>query len=176
MNMKGIINVGAAAIIAAMLATPAAAQEAGTYTGTSADGQGLTFVVGQDSGTGNLAITSAGISFSAPCRNSTVVLNQDWGTGLLQDIIHRKTGKFSLTDAYFTFTLQIDFSADGQSATGTIKTFSPTLDPIGSAPTKALFCESPEQTLSLTLQSTDTTTTNVVKRSSHFVGPSGNTR
>jgi hypothetical protein len=176
MNMKGIINVGGAAIIAAMLATPATAQvQQGTYTGTSADGQNLTFVVGIDSNNNDVAVTSAGISFSAPCRNSTVVLSQDWGTGLLQDIIKGKTGKFSLTDAYFTFDISLDFTTDG-TATGTIKTFSPTLDPIGSAPTKALFCESPEQTLSLTLQSSDTTTINVVKRSSHFVGPSGNTR
>jgi hypothetical protein len=34
MKMKRVINVGGAAIIAAVLATSAAAQEVGTYTGT----------------------------------------------------------------------------------------------------------------------------------------------
>jgi hypothetical protein len=92
----------------------------------------------------------------------------------LQDIIDRKTGKFSSTDNYFTFTLTLDFAADGQTATGTIKSYSPTLDPVGSDPTKALFCESPEQTLALTLQSTSVPD-NQVKLSSHFLGPNGNT-
>ncbi len=173
--MRGIINVGgAAAIIAAVLATPAAAQEVGTYTGTSADGQSLTFVVGNDTATGYLALTSAGISFSAPCRNSTVVFNSGWGLEFTQDIIDRKTGRFSETDNYFTFDLRLVFALDGQTATGTITTYSPTLDPVGSRPTKALFCESPEQTLTLTLQAA--ASDNQVKlKSSHFVGPNGNT-
>jgi hypothetical protein len=174
MKMRGIINVGGAAIIAAVLATPAAAQEVGTYTGTSADGQDLEFVVGNDPNTGYLALTSAGISFSAPCRNSTVVLNTAWGLDLMQDIINRRTGEFSKTDSYFTFDLKLVFAADGQTATGTITTYRPTLDPIGSRPTKALFCESPEQALALTLQATGAPD-NPVKLSSHFVGPNGNT-
>jgi hypothetical protein len=175
MKMKGIINVGGAAIIAAMLATPATAQEQGTYSGTSADGQNLSFVVGTDPNTGYPALVSAGLSFSAPCKNSTVVFTSAWGFGLMQDIIDRKTGQFSQTDAYFTFDLKLDFTVDGQSATGTIRTYSPTLDPVSSKPTKALFCESPEQALSLTLQSSSTTE-NQVKRSSHYVGPTGNTQ
>jgi hypothetical protein len=175
MKMKGIINLGGAAIIATALATPAAAQQQGTYTGTSADGQNLTFVVGTDSNTGYPALTSAGISFSAPCKNSSVVLSTSWGFGLTQDIIDRKTGEFSQTDTYFTFDLEIKFSLDGQTATGTIRTYSPTLDPVGSKPTKALFCESPLQALSLTLQSTDVID-NQAKLSGHFVGPNGNTR
>jgi len=173
--MKGIINVGGAAIIATVLATPSTAQQAGTYTGTSADGQNLTFVVGTDTNTGYYALTSAGISFSAPCKNSSVVLTTSWGFGLLQDIIDRKTGQFSSTDTYFTFDLKLDFSVDGLSATGTIRTYSPTLDPVGSKPTKALLCESPLQALTLNLQSSEVTD-DQVKLSSHFVGPNGNTR
>jgi hypothetical protein len=93
----------------------------------------------------------------------------------LQDIIDRKTGQFSQTDAYFTFDLKLDFAADWQSATGTIRTYSPTLDPVGSKPTKALLCESPQQALSLTLE-TSSTTESQVKRTSHYVGPTGNTQ
>jgi hypothetical protein len=172
--MKTLINVGGAAIIAAVLATPAAAQQVGTYAGTSADGQDLVFVVGNDTSTGYLALTSAGIGFSAPCKNSSVVFNTGWGIGLMQDIIDGKTGKFSATDSYFTFNLELKFAKDGQTATGKITTYSPTLDPVGSKPTKALLCESPEQTLSLTLQATGAPD-DQVKMLSHFAGPNSNT-
>jgi len=172
--MKGIISASGAAIVAAVLATPAVAQQVGTYTGTSADGSSLTFVVGTDPNNGYYQLTSAGIGFSAPCRNHAYVLNSAWGLGLAQDIIDRKTGKFSQTDNYFTFNITLEFSKDGLSATGTIVTFSPTLDPVGAEPKKALFCESPKQTLSLTLQST-ADTDKQVKESSHFLGPNGNT-
>jgi hypothetical protein len=173
MKMKTLINVGGAAIIAAVLATPAAAQEVGTYAGNSADGQSLVFVVGTDTSTGYLALTSAGIGFSAPCKNSSVVFTSGWGIGLMQDIIDRKTGKFSATDNYFTFDLKLVFTPDGQTATGTITTYSPTLDPVGSKPTKALLCESPEQALTLTLQATGAPD-NQVKTFSHFVEPNTN--
>jgi hypothetical protein len=65
MKMKAIINVGGATIIAAMLATPAAAQEPGTYAGTSADGSPLSFTVTTDIQTGEAEVTSAQISYSA---------------------------------------------------------------------------------------------------------------
>jgi hypothetical protein len=174
MKMKTLINVGGATIIAAMLATSAGAQEVGLYAGTSADGQSLTFEVGNDTSTGYLALTSAGIGFSAPCKNSNVVFSTGWGIGLMQDIIDGKTGKFSATDNYFTFDLKLEFAKDGQTATGTITTYSPTLDPVGSKPTKALLCESPEQALTLTLQATGAPD-NQVKTFSHFTGPNTDT-
>jgi hypothetical protein len=43
--MKSMFNACGGALLAAALATPAAAQVAGTYAGTSADGVGIQFVV-----------------------------------------------------------------------------------------------------------------------------------
>jgi hypothetical protein len=150
--MKRIINATGAAIIAAAIATPAMAQVAGTYAGTSADGNGLTFVVGTDPNTGDLAVTSASIFFSAPCKNSTYVLNTGWGFGLNSDIATNGRVTISSNDNYFTFEIHLDFASDGQSATGTIVSTSPTLDPVGPRPTHALICTSPKQALTLTLQ------------------------
>lgn len=152
--MRSLINVYSAAIVAAVIATPAAAQVVGTYQGTSTDGQGLTFVVGTDTNTGELAVTSATIFFSAPCKGSTYVLDTGWGFGLTDDI---KKGKVSIsaTDNYFTFAVTLDFASDGQSATGTVTSISPTLEPVGKRPTKALICTSPKQDLTVTLQPAD---------------------
>ena len=149
--MKSMIGVCGAAMMAAAIATPAAAQVAGTYSGTSADGQSLTFVVATDPNTGELAVTSAGIYFSAPCRDSTYILNTGWGFGLAADI-KKGTVRISEYDNYYHFAVTLTFASDGQSATGTIASTSPTLYPDSAKPTKALFCTSPEQALSLTLQ------------------------
>jgi hypothetical protein len=148
---KNIINACGAAIIAAALATPAIAQVEGTYVGTSADGNGLTFIVGTDPNTGDLAVTSASIFFTAPCKNSTYVLNTGWGFGLNSDIKFRRVA-ISSNDNYFAFAITLDFASDGQSATGTITSTSPTLTPVGPRPTHALICTSPKQELALTLQ------------------------
>ncbi|MGA2189217.1 MAG: hypothetical protein ABSH33_11825 [Steroidobacteraceae bacterium] len=164
--MKSIITACGAAVIAAAFSTPAAAQQtpakvptpppSGTYAGNSADGSGISFVVSTDSNTGDQEITSAGIGFSAPCKDSTYVLNTGWGFGASDDI-DPATNKvtISATDNYFTFEVKLRFSMDGTTATGTITTYSPTLEPVSAKPKKALFCESPEQTLSLTYQAPD---------------------
>jgi hypothetical protein len=149
--MKSLFNVCGGAILAAALATPAAAQVAGVYAGTSADGVGIQFTVSTDPNTGDLALTSAGIGFSAPCKNSTYVLNTGWGFGLTADIANRKVSYVAI-DNYFVFTFNLKFSSDGQSATGSITSVSPTVSPVSNKPNKALFCESPKQDMTLTLQ------------------------
>jgi hypothetical protein len=156
-KMKNLIGICGAAMIAAVIAAPASAQVAGVYAGTSADGQNISFTVGTDPNTGDLALISAGISFSAPCRGDTgFVLNTSWGFGLTADITN---GEVQVTqiDNYFYFQFALKFSADGQSAAGKILSISPTLYPLTNPPpkawpTSALFCVSPEQTMSLTLQ------------------------
>jgi hypothetical protein len=149
--MKILFTACGGAILLAALATPAAAQVAGTYAGTTADGVGLSFVVDTDTGNGDLALTSASIGFSAPCKNSTYVLNTGWGFGLTADIVHHKV-TYEAIDNYFVFDFSLTFSSDGQTATGTITSYSPTLTPVTNKPKKSLYCESPTQTLSLTLQ------------------------
>jgi len=146
-----ILSVYAAAIIAAAIATPASAQEIGTYTGTSADGQGLTFEVGTDPNNGDPQLINATIFFSAPCKNNSYVLDTGWGFGLSNDIVKRKV-KFVTSDNYFTFTVDLTFATDGQTATGTIESVAPTLYKVGAHPKEALICTSPSQALSLTLQ------------------------
>jgi hypothetical protein len=150
--MKTIINAFGAAIIAAALATPAMAQVPGTYAGTSADGNGVKFVVGTDSTTGELAVTSASIIFSAPCRNSTYVLNTGWGFATVADINRARKVLIAANGNFFRFNIALDFASDGQSATGTILSTSPTLYPVGPKPTHALICTSPKQDLTVTLQ------------------------
>jgi hypothetical protein len=140
------------AIAALMVAGvgPAAAQVAGVYSGTSMDGNGITLDVSTDTGTGLLAVTGASIGFSALCSDGST-LNSGWGYGLTQDILNRKV-KNTTAGYYFTITFDVTFSRDGQSATGTISTVSPTLSPVGAKPKKALFCTSASQPLGLTLQ------------------------
>jgi hypothetical protein len=151
--MKTIIYAYGAAIIAAALATPSMSQVAGTYAGTSADGNAVSFVVGTDTNNGELAVTTANISFSAPCKNSTYELNTGWSFGLLADINKARKVFISENGNYFRFKISLDFDSDGQSATGTILSTSPTLYPVGPNPARALICTAAMQALSLTLQS-----------------------
>jgi hypothetical protein len=64
----------AALVIGIAAAGPALAQVAGTYSGTAKDGSSVTFTVTTDTTTGNLAVTSAGINFQAPCKNENYTL------------------------------------------------------------------------------------------------------
>ena len=57
-------------LCAMALSTPGSAQQAGTYTGTSSDGQSVSFTVGLD-GNSVLAVTGAGISYEAPCKGGS---------------------------------------------------------------------------------------------------------
>jgi len=149
--MKSLFTACGGALLAAALATPAAAQVAGVYAGTSTDGVGIQFTVSTDSNNGDLALTSAGIGFSAPCKHSTYVFNSGWGFGLTADIVNKKVSYVAI-DNYFVFTFNLTFSSDGQSATGEITSVAPTLTPVSNKPKKALICESPKQGMTLTLQ------------------------
>jgi hypothetical protein len=149
--MTKLIAALSTAALALSLAGPAAAQVAGTYTGTSADGSGLTFVVATDPNTGALAVTSAIVFYSAPCKGSTTVLDTGWGYGLTADVTSRAVTN-DTSGSYFDINFSLKFAPDGQSATGTIASISPDLDPSTTPPTKALFCESKKQKLTLTLQ------------------------
>ena len=142
---------GAVAALASVLAGPAAAQVAGTYSGTSADGNGVSFAVSTDTNTGVLAITGAGVGFTAPCKRSTYVLNTGWGWGPTNDIVKHKVTSVN-NGTYFDITFNLVFATDGQSATGYITTISPALDNGTRAARNALYCVSPKQTISVTLQ------------------------
>ncbi len=157
MRMKHIISASGAAIIAAALATPAAALtvEDGTYVFEAADTSQQTFTVSTDSN-GFTAVTSLGIGFIEPCNVSGTeppyTLNTGWGFG--GDYVIKPSGKvtFSATDNYFTFDITLDFGALGTATGGTITSYGVTLypeDPFSAKPKKALFCESPLQSMTL---------------------------
>lgn len=139
------------AALAAAATRPAAAQVTGTYSGISADGQNLMFVVSTNPANGGPEVTAAQISFAAPCKGSSFILNTTWGIGLASDVVGGKV-KISTYDNYFTFAINLAFAADGQTATGTIQSIGTTLYKAGPHPKSALICTSPTQNLSLTLQ------------------------
>jgi hypothetical protein len=149
--MTKLIAALSTAALALSLAGPAAAQVAGVYSGTAADGSGLSFTVGTDSNTNLPAIISASISFTAACKGTTTPLQNGWGYNPNADISGRKV-TYNYDFDYLSNAVSLTFSADGQTATGTIASISPTLTPVGPKPTKALFCSSKKQSLSLTLQ------------------------
>lgn len=151
--MKTITYACGAAIVAAALTTPAMAQvPSGTYAGTSADGNTVQFVVGTDSNTGLQEVTSELIFFTAPCANSTYVLNTAWGIGSTKDINDNDRVTLDIDGGYYTFAITLHFDPETQTATGTILSIGPTLYPVGRKPTRALICTSPTQNLSVTLQ------------------------
>ncbi|MGI8839263.1 MAG: hypothetical protein ACR2F8_00500 [Caulobacteraceae bacterium] len=141
-----------AAILAAVVSGPAAAQMVGTYSGTSADGNPVSFTVGTDPNTSTLAITGFGVNATANCGDGTVLLFGTGFGGLNQDIGANRRVSFDNGFAYATINFSLKFSADGQSATGTIVSDSPTLSPIGPRPKKASFCQSASQSLGVTFQ------------------------
>jgi hypothetical protein len=149
--MTRFVQACSAASLAIALAGPAAAQVAGVYSGTAADGSGLSFTVGTDPNNSSPAIVGASISFSAPCRGTTSTLQTGWGFNPNADISNRKV-TYNYDFDYLSNAVSLTFSADGQTATGFIASISPTLSPVGPKPTKALYCASRRQALSLTLQ------------------------
>jgi hypothetical protein len=153
--MKNTILCGALAAAASIMAGhPAAAQVAGTYSGSSADGSGVSFTVATDPSNGDLAITSAVIFYGAPCKASTVTNYGGWGYGLNADIVNGVTSNNTYTPN-FDITFSLKFSADGQTATGDITTLIGILDTDETPPKKSLFCESKKQKMSVSLQSGD---------------------
>jgi hypothetical protein len=143
----------ALAALGAVAISSAAAQVAGTYSGTTANGNAVSFTVATDSGTGDLAVTGASVDFSDLCTGGST-LNSGWGYGLTQDIKRMKVTNTTATP-YFTIKFNLVFAADGQSATGMVSSIGPTLAPVGPKPRKALFCKSASQSMNVTLQSGD---------------------
>jgi hypothetical protein len=138
-------------LCAMTLSTPGSAQQAGTYTGTSSDGQSVSFTVGLD-GNSVLAVTGAGISYEAPCKGgSAPTLSTAWGFGTDAVITaHRAT--MTAADPFFYIVADMKFS--GSTVTGSITTRSPYLDPANTPPVRADYCISPKQAFSATLGGT----------------------
>ena len=149
--MIRLLALPAAAILAASLAAPASAQVVGTYSGTTSDGTGQSVTVTTDAATGLPEITSAGFNFSAPCKGAVYKVQSGWGFAPNLDVTGGAISTVSY-DNYFQFTWSLAFSADGSTATGTLKTVVPTLYPTNGPATKALVCRTKALKMKLTLQ------------------------
>ncbi len=136
----------------AIFSMPAASQVVGNYSGATADGNPVYFVVGTDPETGNLAVTGYNFRFSGLCSDGST-LNNGFGIGGGADIINKKTS-FILAEFLLTNRFNLRFSADGSSATGRMASVVPSLSPVGPRPKKALICRSPAQTLNVKLTTT----------------------
>jgi hypothetical protein len=90
----------AAAILLVALPTIASAQQLGTYTGTTADGNSVSFTVSYDSANSVDEITAATIGFSATCAATGTITNQTWGFGVGEDIIGGRAS-FAADGDYF---------------------------------------------------------------------------
>ena len=126
--------------------TAALAQQAGTYQGTSADGEPVTFIVGTDYNTGKLAVLGATVAFYAPCKGTNNPVETTWGFGFTHDIDDGKAS-FSYTDQYY-FYITANFVFNGTSVTGSIASRTASLVPGNPTPSKSTFCMSPKQAFS----------------------------
>ena len=135
------------------LAGAAFAQQAGTYSGTAADGSAISFTVGTDPSTGNLQVASANISFSDTCNPGSFTFQSSWGLGASGPDLTGSTGTYATNVAgYFDVMATLQFS--GPNLTGTIENVAVNFVPpaTGSQPTKSAFCKSKKQKYTATLQ------------------------
>lgn len=103
-----------------------------------------------DDGSGNLSITTGLVFFSDLCKDGSL-LTSGWQFGTNSPIVNHRVSDSS-TSAYYTFDTDLKFSNDGQTATGMITSYGPTLSPVGPTPNKALFCKASRQPVGLSLQ------------------------
>ena len=139
---------GALAACAAS-SSPALAQKVGTYSGTTTDGQGVSFTVTQDANATTLSITSAQIFFNATCRNSTETLNEGEGYGLSTPIVNHQA-PIAATFTDFNFVGTVYFV--GTTMHGNVTSRAAKLSTANTPPTQSLFCMSPSKTFTGTLQ------------------------
>jgi hypothetical protein len=133
------------------LAGPAAAQVAGTYIGHSLDGEYVQFNVSPQNGSNDLWVHDATVYIQARCEksHSTVSWGESYGVGAT--IVNGKANANTSFSPYFNIKFDLKFSADGQTATGSIASIIPALDLKHIPATRALFCVSARQRLQVTL-------------------------
>ncbi len=133
------------------LSTPAAAQVAGNYIGHTLDGEYVQFNVSPQSGTNALWVHDATIYIQAQCEKSrsTVSWGENYGVGAT--IVNGKANANTSFSPYFNIKFDLKFSADGQTASGSIRSIIPALDLKHIPATRALFCVSARQSFMVTL-------------------------
>jgi hypothetical protein len=142
-----------AALAAISWASAGEAQQVGTYSGTTADGNGLSFTVGIDQNTGAYEFTGAGIGFTAYCKKSNYDFNTGWSFGLGQDIVSGSNNVVVNANQYNYFYINYNLTfTDNNTIQGTVNSDTAVFEP-GEPPTKADFCKAPKnQTFTATFQ------------------------
>jgi hypothetical protein len=147
--MKTISSLAAATAALSLLSlSPAAAQQAGTYTGTTDDGNFVSFTVVDNGGT--FEMTSADVNFTDTCRNPAGTANEGWGFFVGQNISGGKVSFVSQNDYYY-ISAKLTFVTDNK-IKGTVSTRTAVFVPGTDPPMDAHFCSAPKQNLVATFQ------------------------
>jgi len=104
-----------AAAALSLAAGSALAQQAGVYTGTTSDGNGISFTVTADPDTGALTLTSLGLGFVVNCKKSGHTIGYGTGTGDNTPIVGNSIAR---TYTYVNFYEKILISFAGSGASG----------------------------------------------------------
>ncbi|HWY15772.1 MAG TPA: hypothetical protein VNX86_11600 [Rhizomicrobium sp.] len=143
----------AAAILLVALPTIASAQQLGTYNGTTADGNPVSFTVGYDTVNSVYEITSASIQFSATCAATGDIINEGWGFGVAEDIIAGRA-PFQAESEYFDIYAPAGVAFHGtMTVTGHLISRTAVFKTDGQPAGGAQFCMSPNQAFTATFAS-----------------------
>ncbi|HTT97596.1 MAG TPA: hypothetical protein VMF58_06065 [Rhizomicrobium sp.] len=133
---------------ACLIGGGASAQSAGSFAGTSDDGQFISLTVTQSGGT--FTVTNMDVNIQAPCKRTGDTANEGWGFFLGDDISGGSTDFTSHNDYYY-YTGSMHFTGP-HTIKGTITSYTATFVPGVTPPKQAQFCVSPKQPFTLTKQ------------------------
>jgi hypothetical protein len=143
------VSIFTAGLLSALCAAGAAqAQSAGSFSGTSADGNTVSLTVTQSGST--FTVTGMNVGFMADCKRTGNVATEGWGFFLGDDISSGATNYTSHNDYYY-ITGSMHFSG-GNTIKGVITSYTATFVPGAAPPAQAQFCTSPHQAFTLTKQ------------------------
>jgi hypothetical protein len=129
-------------------ATGASAQQAGTYSGTSADGGNITMIVTESGGV--FTATTMNVGFVASCNIPGNTVSEGWGFLLNQPFVSGAMDFLSHNDYYYILG-KAHFSGNTV-IKGVITSLTATFAPGSTPPIKSQFCKSPNQAFTLTKQ------------------------
>lgn len=125
------------------------AQQAGTYSGTTDDGNSVSFTV-VDNGGGNFEMMSASVNFTDICKHPDGTANEGWGFFVGKNINGGKVSFTSQNDYYF-ITANLTFVSDNK-IKGNLSSRTAVFVPGSDPPTAAHYCAAAKQNLVATFQ------------------------
>jgi hypothetical protein len=145
---NSIVPILAASAALATLATPAVAQQAGSYAGTSADGSYVSLTVTESGGV--FTITGMNVNMLAACKHTGNTANEGWGFYVGTQVVDHFANFVSGNDYYYT-TGNITWPSKNK-AVGRIESWTATFTSSARPPTDSQFCISKDQKFTLTFQ------------------------